>query len=188
MAGAVAAAGVGTRSVLTVVVGVALSAVVVRYTAGGLARAAAGVAGEREVARQLRRARVEVVLFGVRPGRGRWDVDAVVLGPCLAAIEVKRCAGRVRVCGDGSVWVGGRQIPGRPLSQTVAGAVAIEEALEVAVTPILCLTGMRGRPRTYRLNDSDVIVCSSGHLRRILGRLEPVVAPDEARFLARELS
>lgn len=154
-------------------VAVALSAVVGwRWATTRVARARAGVAGERVVSRALRG--FGTVLYGwVPPGR-RSDVDVVVVDPCVAAVEVKRASGRVRTRDDGTVLVGGSRLPGSPLRQAVGGAAAVRRALgtPVPVHAVLCITDMSQRPRVATSNGVPVVVCSVRHLRRVLRRLE----------------
>ncbi len=160
-----------------------------RSLMGRARRAEAGHRGETEVAEALHRVRADAVVHGARLPGHRGDVDIVVLGPMVAAIEVKRSTGRVRWRRDGSVWVGGRRLPGRPLRQAVAQAAAVRRSLRLGapVDAVLCVTGMRQRPRLARLDSSDVWITSARHLRRVLRRLPPAMDRRAARDAAASL-
>lgn len=171
----------------------ALAAVVSAYAVytvgeGRVARATAGAQAEAEVADHLRG--FGTVVFGWRPPGVRYDVDIVVLEPTLTAVEVKRAAGRVRVRSDGLVLVDGEPIPGEPLRQAVRGAAAVRRALdeEDLVGAVLCVTGMRQRPRWMEWEGATVAICSARHLRRVLRRAGPRVGRREARELVDVLS
>jgi len=148
-------------------------------------RAIAGEAGERLVASRLGWRTAAV--FGWRSPGARFDVDVVVFEPCVAAIEVKRGQGRLRVLGDGAVSAGGRPIPGRAVRQATRGAAALRSAagLDQHVTAILCITHMVGRPRVVVDGENPVVVCSAKWVRRVLRRLEP--STPATRRLLREL-
>lgn len=171
----------------------ALTAVVGAYAVwvvgeGRIARARAGAEAEAEVAARLRG--FGTVVFGWRPPGVRYDVDVVVLAPALSAVEVKRAVGRVRVRPDGAVLVDGDPIPGEPLRQVVRGAAAVRHTLDEddLVGAVLCVTGMRQRPRWVEWQGTPVAICSARHLRRVLRRAGPSVSRREARDLIDVLS
>lgn len=144
-----------------------------RRAHGAARRATAGSHAEEDVARRLRSVGAAFVAFDVQlPGR-RGDIDAVVLGPMAAAVEVKRAEGRVRFRRNGQVVVAGRKLPGRPLLQAVVQAAAVREAsaIDGQVDAVLCVTGMRQRPRIVSHEQTDVWVTSARHLRKVLRRL-----------------
>jgi hypothetical protein len=151
---------------------------------GRVKRARAGESAEFEVSRRLRG--FGTVVFGWRPPGVRFDVDVVVLEPCLAAIEVKRAGGRMRRRSDGTVLVGGVPIPGDPLRQAVRGAAFVRQTAdsEELVGAVLCITGMRQRPRVVEWSGTPVTVCSVRHLRRVLRRIGPRRSRREAKVLA----
>ncbi len=185
LAAALAAAGAGTAMLAVVVVGWAGF----RMLRSGAVRARAGAQAEVDVAAALRRAGATAVVYNARLPGCRGDVDAVVLGPMAAAIEVKRATGRVRCYADGRVRVAGRMLPGRPLRQAIAAAVAVRRTLglEGHVTAIVCITGMRRRPRLVTVSDVPVWVASPRHLRRVLRRLPRLIGRTEAREAAHRL-
>lgn len=167
------------------VVGILVAWGVVSNAAGRIARARAGLEGEREVAGRLRG--FGIVIYGWQPPGAGFDVDVIVVDPCVAAVEIKRASGRVRTRDDGTVFVDGRRLPGVPLRQAVRGAVALRRAVDLRseVDAVLCVTGMRQRPRIATSNGVPVIVCSARHLRRVLRRLSHPAAREGARGLER---
>jgi hypothetical protein len=169
-----------------VVVGIA--AVVWWVGEGRVNRARSGVVGEREVAGFL--GGFGTVLFGWQPPGARFDVDVVVLEPCLVAVEVKRADGRVRVRHDGTVLVDGVAIPGDPLTQAVRGAVSLRRVLDVDefVAAVLCVTGMRQRPRHVEHREVPVTICSGRHLRRVVKRAGDRVSRRQAREMVAVLT
>ena len=142
-----------------------------RHSGRRLRRAHSGIRGERDVALTL--GRWAIVAYGWSPPGSRYDVDVVVTWPTIAAIEVKHATGRVRTRRDGTVAVDGALLPGAPVRQAVRGAAAVRRHLELPepVEAVLCITGMKQRPRWVESNGSSVAVCSRRHLRRVLERL-----------------
>jgi len=181
--------------VLAVAVGRPATAVVVvlvgilarRHLRGRAAAADLGSQTEIIVAHRLRRFRPDVLLFDVDLRDRRADVDAVVLGPVAATIEVKTARGRAQYLDDGRVRVGGRWLPGRPLAQAASHAAAVGRWSPVHVEAILCLSGMWGRPRLVEYGATEVWVTSARHLRRVLRRLPRVLDRPTARRLADRL-
>lgn len=177
-----------------VLVGLPLAAVLVglaghlvgRHYRASARRAAVGRGVERLVAARLRRLGAEVVVFGYRPRGRRADIDAIVLGPWLAAVEIKHGEGRVRVRRDGRVQVGGRRLPGYPLRQATAGAAAVRRAIGTAdqVEAILCIAGMRGRSRIIVAQGTTIRLTSARRLVRTIRRLPRSLAPGEGRRIA----
>lgn len=153
---------------------VLVTGLAVRTTLLGRAeRAAAGARAELRVGDTLRRLRADAVLYNVRLPDTRGDVDVVALGPMAAAIEVKLGSGRVRLRRDGTLRVGGRTLPGRPVRQAVAMATATRHAarLGTPVDAVLCVSEMRQRPKLVDVDGIPVWVTSARHLRRVLRRL-----------------
>lgn len=153
------------------------------------ARAHAGAAAEHDAAARLRRVRAAAVAYDVRLPGLHSDVDAIVLGPMAAAVEIKRAYGRVRCYGDGTVRAGRNALPGRPLAQAIAQAAAVRRTVGNVdhVDAVLCVVGMRQRPRLVDVNGVDVWVTSLRHLRRVLRRLPNRIARDDAKRAAAEL-
>ena len=160
----------------------------VRHRLRGRAYAArVGAEAESAVAERIRGFRPEVALFGLDLRGRRADVDAVVLGPVAATVEVKRASGRVRVMDDGTVRVGRTWLPGRPLSQAAAHAAAVGRFTEEHVEAVLCITGMRQRGRVFDHGSTEVWVTSARRLPATLRRLPRVLTSREARQLAQRL-
>lgn len=162
----------GVASPFVGVVGAVAAMLGWRWASARVARARAGLVGERAVSRSLRG--FGTVVYGWVPPGWRSDVDVVVVEPCVAAVEVKQAQGKVRTRDDGTVTVGGSRLPGAPLRQAVGGAAAVRRALAtpVPVHAVLCVTGMSQRPRVATSNGVPVVVCSVRHLRRVLRRLD----------------
>jgi hypothetical protein len=149
-------------------------------------RAIAGAHAEIATARLMRRVPAAVIVYNARlPGR-RDDVDVIMLGPMAAAIEIKRGSGRVRWYADGRVRVDGHMLPGRPLRQAIAQAVATRRALGMDgyVDAVLCVADMKNRPRLTSIDGVDVWITSARHLRRVLKRLPHQLDRGEATDLA----
>lgn len=152
-------------------------------------RAEAGERAEHRAAGGLTRLRADVVAYNARlPGRSG-DVDIVVLGPMTAAVEVKLGTGRVRIARDGSVHVGGRRLPGRPLHQAVSNAAALRRTLGLRdeVDAVLCVTEMRQRPRLVDVDGWPVWITAGRHLRRVIRRLPGDLPRDVALDLSERL-
>jgi len=152
------------------------------------AAADVGAEAEIDVAERLRRFRPAALLFDVDLRGRRSDVDAIVLGPVCAVIEIKRAGGRAVYLDDGRVRAGGRWLPGRPLGQTAAHAAALRAEVDVPVEAVLCLTRLRGRPRIVEYGRTEVWVTSARHLRRVLRRLPHVLDRAEAKRAAASLA
>lgn len=151
------------------------------------ARARAGSATERMVAGRISRVRPTAVLFNLRLSGVHGDIDAVVLGPMAAIVEVKRAAGRVRVSRDLTLTVGRRPLHGRPIERSLAAAGALRERTGLPFDAIICVSDMTQRPRRIPVGPHELTICSSHHLPHILRRLQRVVQPFDARRLARSL-
>ncbi len=153
------------------------------------AQAAAGAAAERLVGSHIHRLRAGGIIWGHRPtGRGG-DIDLVVLGPWIAAIEIKHGSGRVRVHSDGSVRVGRSWLPGRPVRQAVGNAAALRRSLrsENFVDAILCVSEMRGRTRIVETDHGKLVVTSARRLRSAIRRLPHRTSMSEGRLMAESI-
>lgn len=144
-------------------------------------KASTGVRAEDRVARVLARCPAVAVLHGVIVGRG--DVDHVVIGPRLVAVETKHGRGEVTFDRDGALRVGGRRLPRNPLGQVrtnaslLAGRVGrTADAVVVVVdtsSPAQCREG--------------VWVCSLAHLPAVLEQLPVRIDARTAESFARSL-
>jgi hypothetical protein len=87
---------------------------------------------------------------------------------------------------DGTVLVGGVPIPGDPLRQAVRGAAFVRQTADTdeIVGAVLCITGMKQRPRVMEWSGTSVTVCSARHLRTVLRRIGPRRSRGDARELA----
>ena len=160
----------------------------VRYRLRGMTHAArSGSAGEYEVAARLRAYQPDVLLFDLDLRGQRSDIDAVVLGPVVATVEVKAAKGRVRAMSDGTVRVGGTWLSGHPIAQAARHAAALGTYTEHHAEALLCITRMRGRPRYVEYGRTKVLVTNLRHLRRALRWLPPLISAREARHLAQLL-
>ena len=132
-------------------------------------QASAGIRSEDRVARLLRTCGAVAVVHGADlapKGRSRGDVDHVVLGPVVAAVETKTGRGRVRIKGE-QVTVGTRRLPGRPLRQAALHAHQLGGHTGTDAAAVLCVVDMVGRPFTH----DRVIVCSAADLPGVLAGL-----------------
>jgi len=153
------------------------------------ARAAVGAAAERLVATHVRRLRAGGIIWGHRPPGRRGDIDLVVLGPWLAAAEIKYGAGRVRVYADGTVRAGRTRLPGHPARQAVGSAAALRRSLgsPELVDAILCVTAMRGRTQVVETDHGELTVTSARRLRSAIRRLPQRTTRSQGRRMAEDL-
>ena len=165
---------------------VVLIAVLARHRLRSASYAArSGQISEEAVAAEVRRHRPYAVLYDLKWGRG--DIDVVVIGPALATIEVKSGSGRVRAMDDGTLRVGRTWLAGTPLLQASRQARHVAHLLSAETVPMLCVVGMRGRPRYVEIGDTEVLLTSARHLRRQLRRLPRLVDRPTARAFAQAL-
>lgn len=166
---------------------------IIPLTVAGLARrrlrgravaADVGAEAEVEAALRLRRVRPTALLFDLDLRERRSDIDAVLLGPMAATVEVKSARGRAHFLDDGRVRVGGRWLPGRPVAQAASHAAAVGRMAGVHVEAVLCLTHMRGRPLVVELGRTEVWVTGLRHLRRTVRRMPPILDARAAREIA----
>lgn len=146
------------------------------------ARAAAGVRAERATAVAAARLDVEAVVHGSSPD-GRGDVDHVLVGPCLVAVETKYGRGEVRVGADGRLSAGGRMLPRDPLGQAREAARKVERFCGAPCVPVLVVSGMRGR--SFRA--AGVTVCAPSDLAEVVGAAPSVLPRSSALAVARRL-
>ena len=185
LAGTIAAVATGRP---TAAIGLLVAGFLVRYRLAGTAHAAdVGAAAEAEVAARLRSFRPDVLLFDVDLRNRRTDIDAVVLGPVVATVEVKRARGRVKVMSDGSVRAGRRWLPGRPVAQAASHAAAVGRYTDHHVEAVLCITGMRRRPTIVEYGKGEVWVTSARRLERTLRKLPNEINSGEACQIATRL-
>lgn len=152
-------------------------------------QAAAGAAAERFVASHVQRLRAGGMIWGHRPSGRRGDIDLVILGPWVAAIEIKRGSGRVKVYADGAVKVGRTWLPGSPVRQAVGNAAALRRTLanQDYVDAILCVSEMRGRTRIVETEHGEVVVTSARRLRSAIRGLPRRTTRSEGRLMAESI-
>lgn len=132
-------------------------------------QARAGVRSEDRVARALTRCGAASIVHGADLATGArksGDVDHVVLGPMIAAVETKTGRGVVRVEGD-QIRVGKRTLPGQPLRQARRNAQLLSQALGAEAAAVLCVVDMSGRP----VQVNGVTICSCADLGAVLAGL-----------------
>lgn len=151
---------------------------------GVVARAWAGISAELRVAAVLRGCGAVAVVNGWQPD-GRADVDHVVLGPGVVAVETKSGRGPVSVGHDGTVRAGGRLMPGRPVRQVRYNATALGRATGAYADAVLCVVDMAGPPRRLA---SGVTVCSVRDLGAVVNALPSRLPPKLAASLAARLA
>ena len=179
------AVGVGRPATLFVVV---VAAYLIRYRLRAMEYAArAGATAEAEVAMLLESYRPEVLIFDLDLRGRRSDIDAIVLGPIVATVEVKSARGRAVPMSDGTVRVGGDWLAGRPLAQAASHAVAVGGFTDHHVEAVLCITGMRQRPHIVEYGNTQVWVTNGRRLRRTLKKLPRILDAREARKLGKRL-
>jgi len=162
------------------VVGILASSFQVRSARVNFMRAYAGVIAEQTVAKVLRRCEVDAVVNGALLHRG--DADHVVFGPAFAVIETKHGRGNVTLRSDG-MRVGQKLLPRDPIAQVLAQADVLESIIGRRPSPVVCVSGMTGKPFQAR----SVWVTSPRDLPKTLKSLPNVFGSNEANRLAVDL-
>lgn len=165
-------------------VAVLVAAVPLAFAAGhrsSVARASAGIRAEDATAAAAARCPVDAVVHGPSPD-GRGDVDHVLLGPCLVAVETKYGRGRVSVEGS-KVRVGGRLLPRDPVGQAREAARKIERFAGSGCDAVLVVSGMVGRPFV----SGGVTVCPPSDLAGVVSSLPARLSSRQAQAIARRL-
>lgn len=144
-------------------------------------KASTGVRAEDRVARVLARCPAVAVLHGAIVGRG--DVDHVVIGPRLVAVETKHGRGEVTFDRDGTLRVGGRRLPRDPLGQVHANASLLAGRVGRAADAVVVVVDASSPPQCR----DGVWVCSLAHLPAVLERLPARIDARTAESFARSL-
>lgn len=153
-----------------------------RHWWGRACQAAVGARSERRVARVLARQGYGAVLHSVLVGGGG-DVDHLVVGPKLVAVETKTGSGRMFVT-KGSLTVGRRVLPGDPVAQVRRQAAAAGRIANNYVSAVVCVPDGSGPPLTV----GDVTVCNLEQLPAVIGSTRDVFADrGRARSVAADL-
>lgn len=146
-----------------------------------LGQLAAGIGAEDRSAKALARSGAAIVLHGARVGPG--DVDHVVAGPVLLAVETKYGRGEVHLR-DGTVTVGGRVLRGDPLGQSRRNAALVGERLGAPCTAVLAISEGQFRPFVH----DGVLLCPAAQLASVVAsapRVLAVTAADAGRIASR---
>lgn len=144
-------------------------------------KASTGVRAEDRVARVLARCPLVAVVHGALIGRG--DVDHVVLGPCLVAIETKHGRGPVTFDRDGTLRVGARRLPRDPVTQARSNAARLGERLGRQADAVVVVVDTTSPAQ----NRSGVWVCSLKDLPAVLEALPARIDARSAESFARSL-
>ena len=162
------------------VVGSIVSIIQAKTARVNFMRAYSGVIAEQTVAKVLRRCKLSAVVNGALLHRG--DADHVVFGPAFAVIETKHGRGFVTVRPDG-VRVGNRLLPRDPIAQVLAQADTLRAVIGDRPSPIVCVSGMIGKPFQSR----GVWVTSPRDLPKTLSTLPFVFDKAESARMAEKL-
>lgn len=146
-----------------------------------MGRLSAGIGAEDLVARKLAKAPVAFVVHNATFGAG--DIDHVVVGPALVAIETKYGRGEMGAK-SGKLTVGGKLLPRDALSQARSNAQRVSKALGTPCTPVVVVS--QGTGPVLRID--GVLVCSADQLVSVLDSCPSVVAPIAAASLAARLT
>ena len=144
-------------------------------------KASTGVRAEDRVARVLSRGASVAVLHGALIGRG--DVDHVVLGPRLVAVETKHGRGEVTFDRDGTLRVGGRRLPRDPVGQVRANASLLAGRVGRAADAVVVIVDASSPPQRR----DGVWVCSLAQLPAVLEQLPARIDMRTAESFARSL-
>lgn len=166
--------------VLAVPAGLVLAAGLQRFNVEYL-KAHAGIRAEARTGRRLNQCAVHAVVHGVLLGRG--DIDHVVLGPCVAAIETKHGRGVLSVDKSGVLLVAGRRLARDPIAQARQAAERLTRHLGRRAYAVVVIVDAEGEP----VKIGDVYVTSLRHLPACLGALPLALDAQAAQSLARTL-
>lgn len=144
-------------------------------------KATTGVRAEDRVARVLSRSPSVAVVHGALIGHG--DIDHVVLGPRLVAIETKHGRGQVTFGRNGSMRVGSRHLPRDPVSQARANAARLTERLGRRVDALVVVVDATSPAQQH----NGVWVCSLGQLPAVLESFPSRIDLKTAESFARSL-
>lgn len=155
-----------------------------RSVAEARGKARAGAKAERQVAAGLSRLdTLDVVAHGRCLGAGG-DVDHIVIGPCLAAIETKSGGGHLVILEDGRLNAGGRMLPGDPVEQAQRQARALSNIAGHTAAAIVCVPRASNTPRQV----GQTTVCNLAQLPGVLSRLEHNIPQDDVSDIVMRLN
>ena len=140
-------------------------------------KAHAGIVAEERVAKALSKLPVVAVVNGVLLHRG--DVDHVVLGPMVAAIETKHGSGQLSLDASGVLCVRGRRLPRDPVAQAAASAVAVGKILGRPAVAVLVVVDAAGPV----VRVGNVYVTSLANINGCLAQLPQTLTADVAKSL-----
>jgi len=144
-------------------------------------KASTGVRAEARVARVLGRCPLVAVVHGALLGRG--DIDHVVLGPRLVAVETKHGRGPVSFDRDGSLRVGSRRLPRDPVAQARANAARLGERLGRHADAVVVVVDATSPACRH----DGVWVCSLKELPAVIETLPARIDATTAESFARSL-
>ena len=140
-------------------------------------QAAIGARSERRVASVIEHVGATAVIHGMLLGAGG-DVDHIVAGGCLVAIETKTGSGIVSASEHGLV-AGRRRIKGSPVAQVTRQARRLGQIAGVDAAAVVCVPDMVNAPFVV----SDVIVTSLRDLPAVLANAPSVTGPRQLEKL-----
>jgi hypothetical protein len=144
-------------------------------------KARAGVRAEARTARRLAQCSIVAAVNGVMLGHG--DIDHVVLGPCLAAIETKHGRGPLGVGRNGELLVNGRRLARDPVEQARQAAAKLSRHLGCPVEAVVVVVDAEGEP----VRVGGVHVTSLKYLPACLQALPAQLVTQSALTTARSL-
>lgn len=133
-------------------------------------RAAVGARAEADTATVLERCAPRAVLHSLLLGAGG-DLDHVVVGPCLVALETKYGRGRVSVR-DGVVYAGSKALRGDPLAQVRRQASRLTEIVGRPSVPVVVISQGVGQVRV-----DGVIVCGPREVPAVVAAAPKILSP-----------
>jgi hypothetical protein len=136
----------------------------------------AGIRAETAAAKAVRNSNAYAAAFGAQLSHG--DCDIVVVGPQLAAVEVKYGRGKVRL--ESGKLRDDRKVFGKdPIKQARGQAAALGRLANAFGDPVVCVVGMTNPP----FKTGDTVVCSVADLPGVLQALPGRVSRLQAASL-----
>jgi hypothetical protein len=166
--------------VLAVPAGLVLAAGLQRFNVE-YQKARAGIRAEARTARRLNQCGVHAVVHGVLLGHG--DIDHVVLGPCIAAVETKHGRGVLSVDSSGVLLVAGRRLKRDPIAQSRQAAERLTRHLGRRAYAVVVIVDAEGAP----VKIGDVYVTSLRYLPTCIDAIPAALDAQAAQSLARTL-
>lgn len=147
------------------------------------AKANVGVRAEVRVSKALVRCAPYAVVNGSMLGF-HGDIDHIVVGPCLVAVETKHGVGKVRVDTGKNLVCGSKTFKGNPIEQATRAASAVSKHSGLACSAVLVVTDSTTPPFKH----GGVTVCSLKDMVSVLSSFPFArVTEDTAVKLAKSL-